>query len=324
MLLECHQGLKDYLIIFDYHDDVVVFDSATDAKNAEFYQVKTTSKQHWNFSDVIRKKKNSNSIIGKIYNNKFNCGVKSVNLVSNSQFNFTLQDGVNGKSKDCLCATELTEGLKKKFRECLKTEHKVEDIPFEDIFFFKVSDIGTKNHSDEVLAKLTRFLEERFPDIKSKPVPFYQALFGEVSRKTNYGKTVSEYCGSLKRKSMSKQDFDKQLNNIAIKRNFTELWTSIEPVLISEGFNPLQTRNLRDKWDSLELHLMDSTNSILQKVFQHAKSEIMRLRNQNSDVTNLTQVLKKSTESIVTTFHQLPQVYDSEYLNCITLAAFYE
>ena len=86
LLLECHQGLKDYLIIFDYHDDVVVFDSATDAKNAEFYQVKTTSKQHWNFSDVIRKKKNSNSIIGKIYNNKFNCGVKSVNLVSNFPF----------------------------------------------------------------------------------------------------------------------------------------------------------------------------------------------------------------------------------------------
>lgn len=54
-------------LIFDYHDDVVVFDSSVKAKHADFYQVKTAAKPHWNFGEVIKRKKNGNSIIGKIY-----------------------------------------------------------------------------------------------------------------------------------------------------------------------------------------------------------------------------------------------------------------
>jgi hypothetical protein len=52
-LLELHQSGQDYLIVFDYHDDVLVLDSATDPNRIDFYQIKTKQNGHWTRSALV-------------------------------------------------------------------------------------------------------------------------------------------------------------------------------------------------------------------------------------------------------------------------------
>ena len=52
-LLELHKSGKDYLIVFDYHDDVLVLDSCGDPNRIDFYQIKTKQSGHWTRRDLI-------------------------------------------------------------------------------------------------------------------------------------------------------------------------------------------------------------------------------------------------------------------------------
>jgi hypothetical protein len=327
LLLDCHERMQDYLIVFDYHDDVVVLDSETSASLADFYQVKTTRERAWTFAKLIRRKKDESlSFIGKMYENKakFKCNTNSVNFISNAQFDFELCNEEDGESRDIIHASELSDTLKTKLREALKMEHGISDVEFEAILFFKVSELSLRSHADEVLGKLTRFLEKRYPDQKLKSVPFYKALFEDISRKTNYGKVVSEYAESLKRKSLSRSEFEQQLNSITIKKDFGELWRSIEPVLRAEGMNPVQTRNLQEAWESLEIHLMDRTDVELQSIFSFAKETATNLRKTRLDLKTLTAIIDQAIVEIAKDNKKLSERFTPDYIKCIIMAAFYE
>lgn len=53
-LLGLHESGQDYLITFDYHDDILVFDSESDPQNVAFIQVKTKDGKHWTLNDLIK------------------------------------------------------------------------------------------------------------------------------------------------------------------------------------------------------------------------------------------------------------------------------
>ncbi|GAG02404.1 unnamed protein product, partial [marine sediment metagenome] len=41
-LLELHLSGRDYILVLDFHEDILVLDSEVDPKEIEFYQIKTT------------------------------------------------------------------------------------------------------------------------------------------------------------------------------------------------------------------------------------------------------------------------------------------
>lgn len=59
-LLELHRSDDAYLIICDYHEDVVQFDSHSIPKNAVFYQIKTKSSNNWTRKSLTKSQKGKN------------------------------------------------------------------------------------------------------------------------------------------------------------------------------------------------------------------------------------------------------------------------
>ena len=55
-MLDLEREDKDYLLVLDYHDDVVVFDSENQPTKADFYQVKTSTAKKWNLTSLLAKK----------------------------------------------------------------------------------------------------------------------------------------------------------------------------------------------------------------------------------------------------------------------------
>jgi len=53
-ILDLHSTTFDYLICFDYFDDVVIMDSSTDPNKISFYQIKTKNKGNWTSDYLIK------------------------------------------------------------------------------------------------------------------------------------------------------------------------------------------------------------------------------------------------------------------------------
>lgn len=329
-LLECHERMNDYLLFLDYHDDIVLFDAEENPKNVEFFQVKTNRKPPWKLTRFIaknRKKSGSMTVIGKMYDNKikFNCHTKSINFVSNAAFDFELSNnGAKPTNRNTICVAELTKENVRKLATAIKDDHGLAEEPdFENITFFKVTDLPVDCHDTHTIGRLSEFLERVLPNKKYKPVPLYRALFSEISKKTDYGKNISAYDDSLNRKTIGKKYFDDMLNSIAVKRDFTALWVSIEQRLNGEGWPIVSIRNLRYKFDRVEIDLLDYTNDSVQKAYRHVKQVVDQLSISHNDI-GLTELLTKVSTAVKASPDIDYRTIDDEYFKALALAAFYE
>ncbi len=82
-MLDFHISGQDYLVAFEFHDDVVFLDSELTPKEVEFCQVKTQKKAEIRkLSTFLTAKTGSNSIIGKLCKNIDGiCKGRSIKLI---------------------------------------------------------------------------------------------------------------------------------------------------------------------------------------------------------------------------------------------------
>jgi hypothetical protein len=95
-MIRRHIAGQPYLVAFEFHDDVVFFDSASAPRSAEFYQVKTREGVKLRTSaELLQRKASKNSILGKMCLNFSGIAATmnvSVGLVSNVAFKFAPTD----------------------------------------------------------------------------------------------------------------------------------------------------------------------------------------------------------------------------------------
>lgn len=110
-LLKLHSSGADYLIVFDLHDDVLVFDSEVNPALISFYQVKTKSPRTWSVTDLLRQEKGEEgpllSIMGKLYSNKvsFPNHTHTLTFVSNAYLSIKLSDGSKSDQRSAFTST---------------------------------------------------------------------------------------------------------------------------------------------------------------------------------------------------------------------------
>ncbi len=71
-LLELYSDTSDFLMLLDYHEDVVVLDDESSPEKAYFYQIKTKKSGAWTIATLTRKPKGKDgfalpSIFDKLY-----------------------------------------------------------------------------------------------------------------------------------------------------------------------------------------------------------------------------------------------------------------
>lgn len=120
-MIKRHLQGADYLVAFEYHDDVVFIEPNDTPQSVDFCQVKTSKKSSsvtlgFYLARAKAKEGRKPSILGKMYENFDGIGaghkVKTV-LVSNVPFSFCDSDS---------CAADLKESDKKKIKEKLADE----------------------------------------------------------------------------------------------------------------------------------------------------------------------------------------------------------
>ncbi|RAS83081.1 DUF4297 domain-containing protein [Priestia endophytica] len=292
-LIELHKSGEDYLLVLDYYDDIVVFDSEITPNKMEFFQIKT-SESNWTLNRLLKRKKGENgplpSIIAKMYECKmqFPSHTLSLNFVSNSLFNLDLKDKkTKSTTKKSIAFSQICDKKLEHIISQIKEEHGLSDNPdFIEITFLKVSDLIINERETFVKGKLSDFLEEINPQGTFKISLVYNSLFDEVKRKNNYEGNIESFDDLAKYKGIGREYFTTIMKNFNGDNRIEKLWKMTENRLNSEGISIIEIMELQESWDTYKIEKMDLTNSYLQDIRKKVNIIIQPYRQEKS-LTNL-------------------------------------
>ena len=328
-LLEHHLSGNDYLFVFDFHDDMLVFDSEDDPDKVSFYQLKTNDTgKHWTLSELIKAKKKMNdtpslSFIGKLYHNKINYPTvtKSLNFVSNVKFDLNLSDSTKSTDRTSICCSDLDSVLIDQICKKLIEEHKLQDKPdIEGILFLHVSGLSLDDQAVHMKGKISDFLEQYLPDKKYVAGAVYKSLYSEINRKTNYNKHIKTFDDMVKNKGIGRKYLQDHLNKIGLIQDYDKMWDTIEVRLNTEKAPLNLIKSIKANWIRFETDRMDNTNIPLNKIRSEISQIVLSLMDTASELVKLMNDAESQLNKVDNDF----RLYSSDYIKAVILATYYE
>ncbi len=210
-MLDRHQAELDYMVAFEFHDDVLFFHSENSPAKVDFIQVKTSKKADpRKISELTARKDGANSVVGKMLQNSSSLEndfeIRMI-LVSNNAFEFSDAD---------ICASEMDSKHKQKFLNKLKEEFPEFSEDRLVQLHFRVSKIAV-DHIDTFLKGRTQELfEKRFgKDFKINVSTWIRLIQGEINRKNNHPATaINNVDDLIAHKCISKSFIEQTLTDV--------------------------------------------------------------------------------------------------------------
>lgn len=254
LILDLFADGKEFIALFDHHDDLVVFVGEGEHSELSFYQVKSTSQLTWTAERLSKrgpKGELPKSIIGKAYYNvaQFGPEIRRASILSNRPLRATLATDTNPALHDGelsvadLCSADqavllnsLTSDFPAGFDKTHITLLTFERVPFD-----------LESYRATVLGKIVTMLEQLHPDFVAVSSPFYTALLaaaGEcTSNKTKSG-TVDEL---RKRVALDREAISRLITRVQSRsKNLVEWWPSVNDELAAGGMKALQTQRIKN------------------------------------------------------------------------------
>jgi hypothetical protein len=331
-IFDLHSSLYDYLVCFDYYDDIIIMDSSSNPEKISFYQVKTRNNGQWTLKELLKTTNSKsgrilNSFLGKLYYNAiiFPENTESLNFISNISFNIKLENGTDATVKSKIVGNEIAKNVIDEINSALIKELELRnDSKFKDLAIFEVTQLSIEHHEELTKIKLADFLEKTFPNTPYQITPIYKSLFGELKRKAKYEKPIQNIEILKEHKSISKSDFDGFLKTcVLLKReSFQEKCSKIEDRLNTEHVSFHFIKKFRQKSISIEVEMMNKNNKLLNGIIEKIKLMVRKeLTFESADglLTSMNKVYEK--------FDQLKikqKSYDEDYIKSLILIELYE
>lgn len=324
-LIELHKSKEDYLLVMDYFDDVVVFDSSESPRNVSFFQVKTRG-SNWTINRMLERKRGKDgpllSIVGKMYECKmqFPSHTLSLNFVTNAKFNVELKGKEKGADKETICFNDINDKELANIVKQIREEHLLDDDPeFLEITFYRKDNLSINDRETYVTGKLSRFLEELNPEGKFKISLVYKSLFDEVKRKNNYEGEIKDFESLAKHKGISKSYFSSIVSEFTKDDKVEKAWQMIQMQLNSEKVSMLEVMELSNAWDTYHLERMDLTNLRLQELKNSVSKIVKKYGSETFElfytefVSPVYEIFKKENKEELYSKHYIKAVIISEY-----------
>lgn len=255
LVLELFREGKEFVALFDHHDDLVVFVGEGKDSALSFYQVKSTSGPNWTAKRLAQRSSKGElpkSIVGKAYYNvtQFGPGIRRASILSNKPLKATLATDDKPALHDGelavadLCTTD-QEALIKSLKEDFPVEF---DETHTSLLKFERVPFDLESYRATVLGKIVTILEELHPDFVAVSSPFYEALLaaaGECTGNKTKSGTVQEL---RKRVTLDREAISRMIERVQSRsKNLVEWWSSVSDELASEGMKALQIQRTKNK-----------------------------------------------------------------------------
>lgn len=270
-MMRKHIDGEDYLVAFEYHDDVL-FLSPSDAPNAaEFFQVKTSSSQApRKLTTLTTRPKGKSSILAKMFDNfEGICGSHDVKvvLVSNNAFEFADKE---------ICAKDLDT----KFQERLLTKLKEEMPHFDksriEKLHFLVTGVSLEAMQSFLEGEAMELFCGRFGEDHGLNIRTWVRLIkGEIARKNNYPSNKIETAEDLIHlKCIGHSLVEKSLEVMHQGTRQPPNIASIGTALTNAGWKVADIMSLEKKITEAHRDYYDPTNLDVQEIVKKIRSSV--------------------------------------------------
>jgi hypothetical protein len=324
-LIELHRSQNNYLVLCDFHEDVIVLDHEENPNKAKFFQIKTQTGKNWTIPQLLSRssKGKGTSILGKLYGNylAFSEKTESIHMVSNAPYEIKLSKGKPSITLQKLSCGDIDPKEVMKINQSLGKETATAcDLPNQTQLFLEVTPLSVMDHSPHTKGKLSEYLDEIFPGKKHAVTPIYRVLFDAVRKKTTDEWKPSNFDELRGRKAIGRTIMSQLLKSVGARVDLDKMWESVRQILINEGVSPVVDIRLENEWKDYEVKRMDYSNDLLQtlreKVIRWSKDIVAT----NPDVSLrqlYNEIVGKINQSVINT-------YGPEFLKSMALMETYE
>ena len=195
-LLELEDRGEDYSIIFDYHDDIVIFNKEENADAVDFYQIKTTDKYYWTLSElynaptVKESMKKEKSFLAKLLIHTLTIpSTRNLFFVTNK---YVSKSCFDKKPGDEFSFSSFKDESKKKLMEGLMAE--IPSIRAEDIekIHFVTNQVGTDEYVFYMQGFVADFISRRYHNMDINPKEFYKSMLYEIKQRNNHEQIIED------------------------------------------------------------------------------------------------------------------------------------
>lgn len=220
-LLELESIGRDYMIVMDYHEDVIILDSSTNVEHIDFYQLKTRSGDHWRQGDLIKSENDSkggiiHSIIGKLLKH-------SIDFPSSRDFYFVTDSFIASNlivkgddfQKAKIPFSKFKPGNQKSIKEAIKKEFPEIKDEVWDHFYISQEQLKTDNYKETIIGYIDRFIDQKLAMVDIKATTLYDSLFSEMESIQDHEGTITETDILTIKKSFKHSDFQNFIKKLA-------------------------------------------------------------------------------------------------------------
>lgn len=208
-IFQIYELNNDFYVVFDYVCDIEVHTEDI----FEFYQVKTHNRgNNYNINEIIKKDKSGRSVLGKLYNLKYQCaqnkGLSKIALVSNVPLKCKSKTYTTIEEK---CLDTLEEEIKGDINNKIKEELQIEKIEYDNTYYI-YTNMNLIEPQNDIIGNIVNLLEEV---LKVKPIrinSLYRLLVNRVSEKASYEYECRDYQMLLDKKAISKREFEEMIS----------------------------------------------------------------------------------------------------------------
>lgn len=234
LLFQQHGTNDDYAIVFEFHDDVALLDSATNPKSVRFYQVKSKATNGgWTLTSLLKREKvkteqgvkEKPSYVDKMFDNvhKFQGSVLSADFVSNQLCGFNAgQSSFRLNECDPAHFKTIVASIQQAYPSA--TEAQI------GLLGFQRTDLSLGDVVSHTKGKLQTFIAEQLGTVCFSPEAVYQAIADECRRKANYSGVPTTLQQVIKEKGLTKANVQEWLDAIQSNSRSPE-WSTIVPNL---------------------------------------------------------------------------------------------
>jgi hypothetical protein len=283
-LLHLHATGEPYVLLLEFHDDVVVLDRDTDPQSVDFFQVKTRANGHWTIKNLLQSSKPPSgakrtrpdtptnaaprSILGKLLEHcrNFSPQVGKLCLVSNVSFKAPLSDGGISTKRDSLTLADLCPVALTSVRDAMKAELAIEaELPWEKVVLLTTG-ISIHEHETYGAGRLAAFLEARKPGARFAVEPLFRTILSELGRRSTNEWEPTSYKELCIKKGIRRSDFEAFLRHGDSVFDPEFELKELKKQLRQESFDYREIMNIEAAWRKYDIERLDHSNLAVQMV----------------------------------------------------------
>lgn len=315
-LLRLHLNENEYLLILDYHEDVVVLNSESEPDSVKFYQLKSLKSGDWSVASLCNdtSKGNSGSILKKLYSNYLLCPEETASLVfvSNQGIKAKLKNKANPSDYDSVSFDLFVDADKEKIHVSIEgSDAESCNIHGLKLISIDRTDLPVCNHDVFAKGKLVDFFSVLAPKKKVSINIAYKTLFDEIKRKNNVEILCSDFCELKTTKGIGREEFGKMANAFISYTSNSDYWNEASASLLSEGYDFATIRKIKAAWNKYTVEVMNSFDSDLSSARKVIISDINKYEQVHSTF-KLKQLIADIKQNI--DFSKIPTLRNEPYI----------